>query len=337
MPRQSPPPRWDDETDVVVVGCGYAGAVAAIEAHDRGARVRILEKMPDPGGISICSAGGVRVAEDADAAFAYLQRTNGETTPDVVLRTLACGMTEIGDYVRALGAVNGAAISQRPAAGNYPFPGHATFGFIYVEGVPGFEPSEAYPQVRGSPAGALLFKVVEDNLRQRGLQISTRCAAQRLVTDESGAVIGVIAAEAGGVTAIRARRAVVLACGGFEADPVLADAYLPFGPSWPVGHPGNTGAGLVMAQQAGAALWHMYGCFGWFAFRAPDFPAPFAVDFSGASHVFTDADGRRFADETGYEVHDRLRALLSYLPAIRTGPGCRARRCSTRRPGARVR
>ena len=106
----------------------------------------------------------------------------------------------------------------------------------------------------------------------------------------------------------------ILACGGFEAEPALADAYLPYGPSWPVGHPGNTGAGLVMAQQAGAALWHMYGCFGWFAFRTPDFPAPFAVDFFGASHVFTDADGRRFADETGYEVHDRLRALLTYLP-----------------------
>jgi succinate dehydrogenase/fumarate reductase flavoprotein subunit len=30
--------------------------------------------------------------------------------------------------------------------------------------------------------------------------------------------------------------------------------------------------------------------------------------------VFVDADGRRFADETGYEVHDRLRALLTYLP-----------------------
>ncbi len=69
-----------------------------------------------------------------------------------------------------------------------------------------------------------------------------------------------------------------------------------------------------MAQQAGAALWHMYGCFGWFAFRAPDFAVPFAVDFFAASHIFTDAGGRRFADETGYEVHDRLRALLTYLP-----------------------
>ena len=38
---------------------------------------------------------------------------------------------------------------------------------------------------------------------------------------------------------------VVLACGGFEADPGLADAYLPLGPTWPVGHPGNTGAGLT--------------------------------------------------------------------------------------------
>ena len=69
-----------------------------------------------------------------------------------------------------------------------------------------------------------------------------------------------------------------------------------------------------MAQQAGAALWHMYGFFGWFAFRTPGFEAPFALDFFAAGHLFVDADGRRFADETGYEVHDRLRALLTYLP-----------------------
>ena len=168
----------------------------------------------------------------------------------------------------------------------------------------------------------------------RGIEVRYRCAAERLLLGLDGSVTGVTAARGAEVAAAGG---VILACGGFEAEPALADAYLPFGPSWPVGHPGNTGTGLVMAQQAGAALWHMYGCFGWFAFRTPDYPAPFAVDFFGASHIFTDADGRRFADETGYEVHDRLRALLSYPPAIRTGPGCRARRCSTRRPGARVR
>ena len=61
---------WDAVFDVVVVGYGYAGAVAAIEACDHGSDVLIIEKMPDPGGISICSGGNVRTADDAEQAFA---------------------------------------------------------------------------------------------------------------------------------------------------------------------------------------------------------------------------------------------------------------------------
>jgi fumarate reductase flavoprotein subunit len=38
------------ETDVLVIGYGGAGASAAIEAHDAGAQVILLEKMPQPGG-----------------------------------------------------------------------------------------------------------------------------------------------------------------------------------------------------------------------------------------------------------------------------------------------
>ena len=40
---------WHEAADVVVVGYGYAGAVAALEAHDAGANVLLIEKMPDPG------------------------------------------------------------------------------------------------------------------------------------------------------------------------------------------------------------------------------------------------------------------------------------------------
>src|SRR3546814_9155095 len=93
--RESVPEHWDEETDVLVIGCGFAGSVTAIAAHDAGARVLIVEKMPDPGGISICSAGGLRIAKDAEAAFRYLQATNAGTTPDGPLRALAQGMTEI--------------------------------------------------------------------------------------------------------------------------------------------------------------------------------------------------------------------------------------------------
>jgi len=38
-------PRWDFEAEVVIVGYGGAGAAAAIEAHDAGADVLILEKQ----------------------------------------------------------------------------------------------------------------------------------------------------------------------------------------------------------------------------------------------------------------------------------------------------
>ena len=113
VPRLALPDTWDEETDVVVIGCGYAGAVAALSALDAGARVTLIEKMREPGGISVCSAGGVRVADDADAAFAYLRETNGATAPDAVLRTLASGMTEVEEFVRALGRETGAVSSRR--------------------------------------------------------------------------------------------------------------------------------------------------------------------------------------------------------------------------------
>jgi succinate dehydrogenase/fumarate reductase flavoprotein subunit len=67
--------------DVVVVGFGLAGAITAIEAHDAGATVLLVEKEPNPGGISICAGGGVRIADDAAKAFAYLKATNAGTTP----------------------------------------------------------------------------------------------------------------------------------------------------------------------------------------------------------------------------------------------------------------
>src|SRR6516165_2999665 len=83
---------FDETFDVVIAGYGYAGGISAIEAADRGATVLVCEKMPQLGGISICSGGGVRCAESAEDAFAYLKASNAGTTPDEVLKVLADGM-----------------------------------------------------------------------------------------------------------------------------------------------------------------------------------------------------------------------------------------------------
>ncbi|MPY72552.1 MAG: FAD-binding protein, partial [Alphaproteobacteria bacterium] len=93
---------FHDSYDIVIVGYGYAGGIAAIEAHDAGARVLLIDKMANPGGISVCSYGAMRSAHDAGQAFAYLKATNGGRTPDDVLRALADGMAGMEDYVRTL-------------------------------------------------------------------------------------------------------------------------------------------------------------------------------------------------------------------------------------------
>ena len=91
------------------------------------------------------------------------------------------------------------------------------------------------------------------------------------------------------------------------------DAYLPLALA-PVGHPGNTGDTLRFARDVGAALWHMSAFFGWFSFLHPEFPAAFTLDVHAPCFIYVDGDGRRFADETGWEVHDKVRSATAYLP-----------------------
>jgi len=64
----------------------------------------------------------------------------------------------------------------------------------------------------------------------------------------------------------------------------------------------------------------MSAFFGWFAFRHPGHVAAFPLDVHAPSFIYVDGDGRRFADETGWEVHDKLRCLTTYLPRRRNRP-----------------
>ena len=51
------PKKWDETTEVLVIGSGFAGLAAAIEAKKAGAKVEVLEKMTMPGGNSIINGG----------------------------------------------------------------------------------------------------------------------------------------------------------------------------------------------------------------------------------------------------------------------------------------
>ncbi|MEO1017102.1 MAG: FAD-binding protein, partial [Pseudomonadota bacterium] len=302
------------EFDVIVVGFGFAGGMAAIAAADAGARVLLLEKNVTPGGISICSAGGLRVAEDAERAFRYLQATCGGKTPDGVLRTLAQGMTELPAMADALANANGARFSRRPSPANYPLPGFGTFGFVYVEDVPGVDIASTYPHIAGSPAGAMLFHTLEANVGARSIELRCNCAAERLLSDNDGRVCGVQLAN----EAIYAERGVILACGGFEGDPLMQAQFWPGGPALNAAYRFNTGDGVRMAQAAGADLWHMWHYHGSYGFKLADPDYPFGIrvkrlldwtpehmrELPVMAWILIDRQGRRFMNEYEPYVQD---------------------------------
>lgn len=333
----SSPDRFDEVWDVLVVGFGFAGGASAIAAHDAGARVLLIEKQPDPGGISICAGGGIRTIAEPAGARAYLRETVGPDVPDEVLDAVAQGMAGLEDYFRDLAKANGAeiAVHRRPA--NYPFPGYDAFGTVEVLSIPGFDPRAEYPQVRGRLRGPNVFKLVHDNVRARGIDVRLNTAAEKLILGRDGEVLGAEIVQEGTRKRIAARRGVILASGGFEASPELQRKYWQIRPVLPVATRGNTGDGIRMAQAAGADLWHMWHFHGSYGFRHPDPAYPYGLrvkkvpDWTPGlkepdvrmSWIVLDRQGRRFMNEyqpylqdTGHRPLDQYDAQTQRFPRI---------------------
>lgn len=275
---------FDEIFDVVVVGYGFAGAVTAIEAADHGAKVLLVEKMPNPGGLSICSGGAVRCADSADDAFAYLKATNAGTTPDSVLRVLADGMAKAEDYVKGLiEDVDGAELKATEFAGkrggNYPFPGWETFYHTQIEVPPDFNRLEHFPNVRTRPSsgGPGMFWVLNTNIERRNIEVRVGTPVRRLIRTPDNELHGVVLETSEGLKRVAARCAIVLACGGFEFDDKMKTQYWEGKPVLTASSRGNTGDGIRMAQALGADLWHMWHFHGCYAFKHPDPEFPFAL------------------------------------------------------------
>ena len=326
---------FDEQFDVIVIGYGFAGALAAITAADRGAKVLLAEKAENPGGISICSGGAMRGAHDAEAAFSYLKATSGGRTPDDVLRVLADGMAGIADEVARLAKISNATVESTDKAANYPFPGFETFYHSNVTHVPGHDTQEeTYPHIMARPSanGWRVFRVLEDNIETRDVEVRYRLAAKRLIADSDRSVQGVAFEDATGrVVTIKARRGVVLASGGFEANEEMKRQFWEKTPVLTATSTMNTGDGIRMAQDLGAELWHMWhyhGCYG-FKHPDPDYPVAIRVKrlpdwFPGEEDkvsvpmcwILLDQQGKRYMNECTPYTQDTSHRAMEYYDTV---------------------
>jgi len=290
--------------DVLVIGCGAAGASAAIAAHDAGASVLVVEKRRHGGGNALFAGGFLWDVRGAEAVRHVETLFFGKTDRSVA-EAYVTGLNDLRSWIEKLG---GETVDVDPPPGSFPA---VLPSWPHVPGSDGVR----YWVVGGQPSlrrGEALWHLLAVNLAARGIAVRHEQAAARLAVAEDGRVCGAVV----GSEHLAAARGVILACGGFEADEYFKDAFLPVPYLYRGGHDGNTGDAVRMTLQVGGALWHMSEFFGWFAYQAAEYDAAFAIDFHGPGFVLVNAAGQRFCDETGYEVHERLRALVNVKPAL---------------------
>jgi len=268
-------------SDIIVIGAGGCGLMAALVAAKKGARVLLLEKTDKPGGGTAFSSRGIRAAgsrcqreakiEDSPELYAQdiLRRNNNESDA-----ALTKHLTEISGRVADFLA---------DAAGIEFQLGEFAFGHSALR---------SHSWKADKTITDFLFEVVE---RERNIQVCFSTPVLSLSQEASGAVTGVVTDE----KVITARK-VILASGGFGASRELLSQYIPKAVDIPFpGHFGSTGDGIKMGLAAGAVTENMGAFQPYPAYIGPGKRAV-SPEVALSGGIMVDLGGRRFVDETKY-------------------------------------
>ena len=294
--------------DVVVIGAGGAGFSAAITARNAGANVVLLEKMPAVGGNSLISGAEMNVAKN------WVQPKLGinDDSPELHAQDTFKGGDGKGD-MKVINVMTHQALDAAKWCRDYLgvrfeddnlffFGGHSRKRALIPVGHTGTE-------------FIAKFQAKADEL---GIPVITNMKAEELIKDKDGRVVGVKATMDGSEYTFNAKGGVVLATGGFGANPEMVKKYNPkiderFKTT---DAPGTTGEALYMAERAGAQLVNM----GYIQ------TYPICDPISGAIELIADArfDGAIMLNQEGKRFVEELqrRDVLSEAILNQTGRYC---------------
>lgn len=274
----------DLKADIVVIGAGGAGMSAAIEAMQNGAKnVVILEKMPQTGGNTIRTTGGMNAAatdlqakegiEDSVELMVEDTMKGGKNLNDEKLvKVLAENSKEGVDWVNEIG-------------GDLSEVG--MFGGASVKRI--------HKPTGGSAVGPMLVKTFNENIEELKVPVMLETSAKQIIV-EDGKITGVKASNDKGDFNIDCT-AVVLATGGFGAntDMVLGynSALEGFGTT---NHAGATGDGIKMATDLGVQLVDM-DQIQTHPTVHPESQTMYTEAVRGNGAILVNKEGKRFVDE----------------------------------------
>ncbi len=243
------------EADVIIVGAGGAGLTAAYTAAEQGASVILLEKSGVVGGNSLCSQQGVNAADSAVQAELGMEFATKELLKEA---TMSYGGRE--NLAEAYAAASGETVDW-----------FAQELGIEWSGKTGDRVDSANPLasvLSDHPGGGDVFMVkanadgytsltlvnaLSRALESAGVVLYKNTEATALLTDDSGAVVGVKAVGANGEEVEFSGKAVLLATGGFgQNHEMLVELRPDFANAITDEIAPTTGDGIRMAEELGA-------------------------------------------------------------------------------------
>jgi succinate dehydrogenase/fumarate reductase flavoprotein subunit len=322
LPIGMVPRKWDYEADVVVIGYGGAGAGASIEAHDAGAKVLMLEKMPKglEGGNTCASGGGTVDPYDKEKAVAHIVALGKGVSPVELVRPYVDTIAGVHNWIRSQGGkldehgihdYSHFFCTKRAVAGD---------GSLYPSGL------DQYWYVGQGPA---LFDFLSGLVKKRNIEVLYESPATDLIQNPyTRAVLGVKAARQGKEIYINAKRGVIMALGGYEANLEMYNSFnYPGMRVYTRGTPGNTGDGIYMAQKVGAALWHMGGTeiYERGVAPVPHLPVIMACSYAGkvGSYIVVNKYGKRYNREDRPFGHAKVEPYEFHLDAWGDDPAAK--------------
>ena len=181
-------------TDVVVVGAGMAGLVAAVQVLELGARVVLLEKGGAPGGTLAMSGGGLWTAKTHEGLRRLVPQGDYELGR-VLVEDFPGGV----QWLQDLGA---------PIVDNPVPPYRSAPRWVYTM----------------KPTAAHFAQFMVERFEALSGTLMVNAAGAELVTADDGGVCGIVARTPEGQLTLPAG-AVILATGGFQGNPELMARY----------------------------------------------------------------------------------------------------------------
>ena len=304
--------KWDFETEVAVIGFGAAGACAAIEAADAGAKVKLFERNSGSGGASGLSGGEIYLggnggtdvqqaagfSDSTEDFAAYLKMAGGPCADDAKCDIYADNALDHFDWLKAQGV---------PYRGNFlsgkqiePVDDSTLIWSGSEAAAPFCDNAKPAPrghviQHMGWGGGRPLMDILEKRARDLGVDVVADARALALIKDGER-VVGVIVNIDNKPHFVKAEKGVVLATGGFVMNEDMRRKYCPetFKLSDPIGDQ-DDGTGINLGVGAGGEAIHMEQFFT---------TCPWTIPEPQANGVFVNVQGQRFINEDCY--HGRV-------------------------------